>query len=305
MDKERINVFIATLPRSGSTLLGMILGSHTQIYHSGESSYWGKIDARKAQCSCGRTGCNFLVSVQERIEKNREAKSIYNACCIVDKMDEPKKVYHPMSLPSDDFTGEISLQTLNAEINSAVSGLEMLNNTYRNITHKTIIVDNTKNIRIAEYLTGRNWKILLLLRDPRGLAYSNKKAGIRKNVARSVYAKIPVYIDFAKRALTLMNKKNVLLVRYEDICNEPVESITKVCSFLGINFEKQMLRFKKRRMHMIMGNRMRLNGNETIVEDLGWMSGLSDYEKKLICSNSGLTRLFDSLGYKLSCDKGG
>lgn len=30
------NVFIATMPRSGSTLLGMVLEQHPSIYHSGE-----------------------------------------------------------------------------------------------------------------------------------------------------------------------------------------------------------------------------------------------------------------------------
>jgi hypothetical protein len=36
------NVYVATLPRSGSTLLGMMINQHHLCFNMGESFFWGK-----------------------------------------------------------------------------------------------------------------------------------------------------------------------------------------------------------------------------------------------------------------------
>lgn len=52
MAKRSMSI-IATLPRSGYTLLGMMLGNHSSICHIGESSYCGKVSPDDVMCSCG------------------------------------------------------------------------------------------------------------------------------------------------------------------------------------------------------------------------------------------------------------
>lgn len=301
MNKERLNVYITTLPRSGSTLLGMILGSHSRICHIGESSYWGKLHPINVRCSCGKIECNFLLRVHREITGFSEICSIYKACSIIDKIEEPEKVYHALSLPSNSFPECTDAKKLDEELALSVKGLEHLANAFRLISGKKIIVDNTKAIRMAERLVTRNdWKVLLLTRDPRGLANSTKKSGIRKNVPRALQMKIPVHIDFAKRALNLLEEKNVLWVRYEDICKSPAKAISKICLFIGVDFERDMLKFKAKSEHTLMGNRMRFDDDELIVEDLSWISGLTVEERKLISENSEMTYLYSKLGYKLA-----
>ena len=58
--KKNSNVFIASLPRSGSTLLGMILNQHNDCFYTGESFYWKKLNPKNEVCTCGVKGCNFL-----------------------------------------------------------------------------------------------------------------------------------------------------------------------------------------------------------------------------------------------------
>ena len=94
-----MNVYIATLPRSGSTLLGLMLNNHSQIFHIGESSYWGKLDPAEVLCSCGATGCPILKTVGHETAHLPEVKAIYSACSKIDRLEEPDKVYHSLSLP--------------------------------------------------------------------------------------------------------------------------------------------------------------------------------------------------------------
>lgn len=295
-----MNVYIATLPRSGSTLLGMIMGSHSQVYHIGESSYWGKVDVNRAKCSCGQIGCDFLKKIKSRIKDFDKVESIYKVCAIIDNIQEPGKTYHSMSLLDSKLSNKLGVELLLEDVERAVQGLDILSDSYRYITGKKVIIDNTKVITIAEQVAIKdNWKVLIITRDPRGIAYSNKKAGIRKNVPRPLSSKIPVFIDFAKRAEKLNRNKNVLLVRYEDICANPLLKITEICSFLNLDFNVDMLNFRKYRAHIIMGNRMIFGGNELIVEDMEWRSGLSDSEKELIMKNQELVQLFNNFGYEL------
>lgn len=301
MNGKKINVYIATLPRSGSTLLGMMLGNHSSICHIGESSYWGKVSPDDIMCSCGTVGCGFLKAVEQESRRYSEISAIYTACATIDRLQEPEKMYHKLSLPrTQDNVIPINYDQLEEDIRLSCFGLERIAGIFRRLFRKRIIVDNTKNIWIAERLIARSgWKIILLTRDPRGMAYSNKQAGIRKGVPRPVQMKLPVYIDFADRALQLLKKESVSLVRYENLCTNPEEELKKICGFLQTSFESNMLQFKFDKGHTLMGNRMRFDDNAEIHEDLSWQQGLVSEDRTLIYSNTTLVKLFDLLGYNL------
>lgn len=292
-----INVYIATLPRSGSTMLGMMLGNHPDIFHMGESSYWGKLNPKDIKCSCGVVGCNILSAVHESILDSQDVFSIYDVCRIIDKIEEPNKAYHSLSLGGNYSAGNILEDELRAKILSSCEGLDQLADSFRKIISKKNIIDNTKCIDIAEYLSEEKWKIILLTRDPRGLAYSNKKSGIRKNVPRSLKSKIPVYVNFAKKAKNLVIRENVIHVRYEDLCLETSDTLRSISDFIGVNFEKNMLNFKTDKGHALMGNRMRFDDNQEVREDLEWITGLSAEEQQAITSNKELTDLFRYFNY--------
>lgn len=297
------NVYIATLPRSGSTLLGMILGSHPEAFHMGESSYWGKLDPNNILCSCGRRGCSVLLEANSQVTDDDDVKNIYRACSMIDRIEEPNKQYHPLSLPDKNQKQDFSLDDLEKSLLASCLGLEKLSRVFRRITGRRVIIDNTKAIRIAERLAGRSgWRVILLLRDPRGMAFSNKKSGERKGVPRPISSKIPVYRDFAERATRLLDGRfPVLYVRYEEICQNPPASIEKVCDFLGIEYTPSMLNFKKDKGHTLMGNRMRFDDNQLIREDLEWKTGLTQEERSALSEDHELVWLFNGLGYEI-CD---
>ena len=291
------NIYIATLPRSGSTLLGEILNQHRSIIHSGESSYWGKVNPNETMCGCGEMKCPFLLKVQKQLAGN--TFPVYQACSILDKFREPAKEYHRLSLS---FGEEVinNPEKLKNLLDNSVCQLEKIAGAYRTIGRKDIVIDNTKEIVLAGQLVTRSqWKIIVLVRDPRGLAYSNMQAGIRKGVRRDIESKIPVYVEFATRALALLQMPNVFLVKYENLCENREKEIKKVCNFLDVCYEPSMLKFKTVRGHTLMGNRLRFDDCEEIKEDKNWIRGLDEEEKELISKDAAFVSLFYEFGYKL------
>ena len=297
---NNLNVYIATLPRSGSTILGLMLNQHPSVTHMGESSYWGKLEAPPTRCSCGLSSvCPFILDIYNKTFGDPNVKSIYNVCSAVDKLQEPNKIYHSGSLP-DYRTKVFGHKQLKEELKRAVVGLDKLAQIHRNKTNKPIVVDNTKYIELAEeLLKQKNWKVIILLRDPRGIAFSNKESGKRKKVPRPVVNKIPVFINFIDKAKKLSEKQNALVVLYENLCENTKETLERVCDFLSIPYEEDMLKFNQNRGHLFMGNRLLFNENldTKLKQDNAWENGLNKKELGLIEGNKNLINLYKEFNY--------
>jgi len=291
------NVFIATLPRSGSTLLGMMLGSHSQICHIGESAYWSKIDVQSALCCCGKIGCPSLLEIS-RIISNfpKEIKAISMACGIIDSTDEPNKIRHSLSLSSPISDEAKLIPTLQL----SCRGLGIISNAARTVFGRDIVVENSKYISIAETLLDQdeNWKVIILTRDPRGIASSNKESGKRKNVPRPVKDKIDLFLSFAKRSAKMIQRDRTILIRYEDLCRNPIATIGNLCEFLEVPFENRVLEFKRNKGHLLMGNHMMHDSNQSIQEDCHWHDLLNEEERSLFMKDEFI-QAFEQIGYDL------
>ncbi len=295
------NVFIATLPRSGSTLAGMILGAHSQVCHIGESAYWAKLDPRSSKCCCGSIGCESLIGISNIISDFPvEMESINTACGIIDVMEEPNKIRHVLShsaaiVDKDAFKSVMWL---------CCAGIERVAEAARKISGKNIIVENSKYIMIADELLKKDkkWKTIVLTRDPRGVALCSKEAGERKGVPRPVSEKIDLLASFARRAAELIRQENVLHVRYEDLCRNTTVTVECMCEFLEVSFERGMLEFKKNKGHLLMGNHMMYDSNEEIREDLDWRFALSR-EEKLLFEREDILLAYRNIGYNLDWDQ--
>ncbi len=294
------NVFIATLPRSGSTLVGMILGAHSQICHIGESAYWSKMNVQAAKCCCGAIRCQTLLKISSIISAfPNEIEGIHTACGMIDSMEEPDKVRHSLSLSAPIFSQDMLIPALQM----CRIGLEKIADATRTVFGKEIVVENSKYLSIAESLLDQNgnWKVIVVTRDPRGVASCNKEAGERKGVSRPVKDKINLFLSFANRATKMIQRDNVLLVRYEDLCKNTFETLGHMCQFLEVSFEERMLEFKKYKGHLLMGNYMMHDSNQKVQEDLRWRNLLSQEEKRLFMRDD-LIQAYARIGYDLKTD---
>jgi len=291
------NIFIATLPRSGSTLLGMMLGAHSKVCHIGESAYWSKLDTRTVKCCCGMVGCQTLIKVFNIISSfPNEAMSVHDACGAVDLKEEPNKIRHSLSLSAEIINTDMYASTFQL----CLIGLGKIADAFRIVLGKEIIVENSKYISIAEALLDEksNWKIIVLMRDPRGVASCNKETGERKSIPRPVRDKINLFTSFANRAAAIIKQKNTMLVRYEDLCRNTGVTLGSICKFIGIQFEERMLRFKKYKGHLLMGNHMMHDMNEVVQEDIRWRY-LLDTEEKHMFKRRDIAQAYANFGYDL------
>lgn len=294
------NIFIATLPRSGSTLLGLMLGAHSEVCHIGESAYWLKLDVHATKCCCGTIGCQSLIKVSGIISSfPDEIMSVHSACGMIDFEEEPNKIRHSLSL-----SAKITNPNMYASIlQSCCSGLGKIADAFRTMSGKKIIVENSKYISIAEVLLEKtnNWKSILLVRDPRGIASCNKEAGERKGIPRPVKDKIDLFVSFAARAVALIQRNDILLVRYEDLCRNTHATLQSICKFIGIQFESKILEFKKYKGHLLMGNHMMYDTNQVIEEDLRWRYLLSP-EEKILFGRNDIMQNYACFGYDFTKD---
>lgn len=290
------NVFIATLPRSGSTLLGMMLGAHSRICHIGESAYWSKLDINSSRCCCGKIGCEYLIRMSTMLSAHPgKMSAIRDACGMIDLIEEPTKVRHGLS-HSAPVTDQDSLRQ---SIQLCCQGLEIAADAARTVFGKEITIENTKYLPIAEeLLRDTRWKVLIIARDPRGIALSNKEAGSRKGVPRPVKDKIDLFLSFARRASEMARHENSLLIRYEDLCRDTTDTLDIICNFLSVRFEPQMMEFKENKGHFLMGNHMMHDQNQNVLEDLRWHEALSPEEKRLFVRDD-LIRAYARIGYDL------
>lgn len=128
-------------------------------------------------------------------------------------------------------------------------------------------LSNTDKIRIGgkNPIYGRNIellnelypdsKIICLVRDPRAIYLSKTNDEFSRRMKSKLRWKpLVVLFEFAtlvriileytwlfRTCKTHKDDKNVIILRYEDIVTSPRDSIKKLCHFLGVPFEKNML----------------------------------------------------------------
>lgn len=302
MENKLKKVFIMTTPRSGSTLLGQQLGIHPRIFHIGESSYWDLLKKDNIKCSCGKLKCNFLDGLAPEIRTKHLARPLLKVWQFIDNKYWPDKKVAEGSVFEYQKV-KIIPHSLNYWLNRCPQVLDDIVKIYANHTHKDIFVDNTKLHHIGERLVNLpDWKIIILLRDPRGVMCSYKLAGISKKDYRKAESTLPYLADFVYSIKKVLGRDNVKLIRYEDFCMNTKLILKKLCTFINIPYEASMSKsftFNERfRGHVIKGNRLlEAKQIQNIKEDTKWKLELTDKELDALYTNRELVTNYNKFGY--------
>jgi hypothetical protein len=81
-----------------------------------------------------------------------------------------------------------------------------------------------------------------------------------------------------------------LTVRYEELVTQPEQTLRTICTFLGAEYQPEMLRYRRNPWVGILGNRMAQRADETIKLDEKWKRDLAPKRQLL----------FDALGGPLN-----
>lgn len=131
---------------------------------------------------------------------------------------------------------------------------------------------------------------------------SYKDAGRRKGDYRRAESVLPFCLDFLDFLTRHEGNKKLIVVRYEDFCAKPKETLESICKFVGVVFEESMLNpinsSLKARGHILKGNRLlRSTQPLQIREDRSWQQTLTSEELDALYNNEALLNLYVKYGY--------
>ena len=160
------------------------------------------------------------------------------------------------------------------------------------VAQASLVVDASKKwqrLALLQKAENIDLRVLYLVRDGRAVlnSYVRKfgrfSIGFRRWLAPSLTA---------FRLRRRMVPEHWLRVRYEDLATDPEAQLRKICRFLSVAYEPQMLSFRSHSDHGVRGNRMRGRSNETIRLDERWRQELSRRHQLLFAVLGGwLNRL--------------
>lgn len=168
--------------------------------------------------------------------------------------------------------------------------------TVRDISKKQIIIDSSKSTLPMKWFWMQKpdeFKIIHLVRDGRGFIKSNLRKG--KDADKSIHSWINNY-KMTSKVLNTLPASAHIFVKYEDLCANTEKELQRICNFLGIDYEPQMLQFRTRIKHNIDGNRMRLGTDNVIKLDESWRTSLDENVLKLFKEQA--QSICEKLGYQ-------
>lgn len=280
-------LYILSPSFSGSTLLTFMLATHPEIATVGELKASAIGDVESYRCSCGALlkQCDFWRKVKTGMKNNGA------------KFDFSDIGTHFSTGPTS-FRRLIRLGTINGILRQSSSLLlrslpfcrtrldriidqnRILIDLIGSIQCGRLFLDGSKDPeRLNQLLLSEKWKVRVvhLLRDGRGVANSYQNHNrVNMRTAASEW----VRTDRAcARVASWMSPRDVLTVKYEDVCQEPQVTLARIFSFAGLMQSDSTGDSPAARPH-ILGNAMRLNGDRAITLDERWKGDLGQEDLK-------------------------
>ena len=216
---EIMAVILGGAGSSGSTLLRIILNRNSQIFAGSELSLFNKED---------------LFENWEKYKKRWNTERPLNT-----------KGWFPYSGPKllrEDYGW--NEKEVAALIDSSINLKDFVNIYFEKplrATDKRIWVENTpSNIYcFAHFLRlFENGRVIHVARNPLDMAASYVRRG------RDAFFSAGQWVYNNARGLPFLDHPKYMLVKYEELVNEPEEILKKICKFIGVSFESQMLESK-------------------------------------------------------------
>lgn len=240
-------IYIVGSSHSGSTLLDLLLGSHSSIQSVGEAK---KIPELRAQisrgghpvCTCRQelTQCPFWAELLSRDfgDLQRDARAI---APLYARILEKQK--------------------------------------------KSVLLDSSKVLGRA-LLFARSGLFdplfVHLVRDSRAIVFSNKRKKTKnKGRGHGLIETARGWDKLNARISQRLGGHRLTQVRYEDLTESPARVLRSILAESGLKWEEPMLRFRDHVHHNIEGNRMRMGSQSEIKRDGEYLCSLSDWEWRL------------------------
>lgn len=232
-DKRPTIIYIGGVEHCGSTLMGLILDQSPHITCVGELSHLpraGWTEGSESECSCGKriSECTFWCSVRKRWEEETGAsvKQLFNYVQTYDRNIALPKLLMNKIRPSRKFKAYSELNQILFESIKYISGDNFIADTSKRVSRAMVL----------SMMEGVNFRLIHLVRDSRGITYSSakKKREIRRGWLESIIRWNMINLSLASLR-KFIGQENVMRVKYEDLLNNPEETINSLGEFIGMD----------------------------------------------------------------------
>jgi Sulfotransferase family len=283
--------------RSGSTILDVILGSDPSIEGVGElvnvaRSGW----INDEYCACGKRvqSCEYWIAVRSDVERTVGPFDPHAYLRLQREFERARGMWRWWTGPPTEDHFRYGRQTL--AIYSAI----------QRVSARPIIVDSSKSPVRAVALTrvlGPDLRLLHLIRDPRGVAWSflkpytrNDARGIQHDIPSSpawrtslLWAEVNALSEVAARRFAPERRATI---RYEDFLADPARVLDVVGRVLGADLSELGKRVAASEPltsgHRVAGNRLRMHGSIRLRPDTEWRERLAPRDRATVRALAGL-----------------
>jgi hypothetical protein len=231
-------IFIVGASRSGTTMLNRIIGLHGEVMALNELHYFGDI----WQPSGKTLDKASLISMAEELLA-RHYHDLWGGTA--EPVEKAKATEIVNALVPEQHNGYQLFSAVMAFISSENSCPNLCEQTPRNIFYAKDILDQYPNAHVIQ-----------LIRDPRAVLASQKNRWRRKflgGIDVPWYEIIRVWVNYhpvtmshlwnraSNIGLHLENHPRYLRIKFEDIISFPEVTVTKICQFLDLEFQENIL----------------------------------------------------------------
>ena len=243
-------IYITSNSHSGSTLLDMLIGSHSACLTLGEIH---KLTIKtNGVCACGAKNyreCHFWSDVAARLRADGGPP-------LAD-----------LQLHSED---ELEFRAANHALFSVLQAK----------TGCACFVDSSKKLsRLEHLLSDPDFRVLPvhIVRRPEGVVCSNVVKG------RSYRAELRAYHRDLWSRYRFLRRYPHLLVSYESLCSNPERVLCQIMAAVGLTFEAAQLDWTAQEHHNVNGNkRTRTSSQSSIRLDERWRHALTRRQRLVI-----------------------
>ena len=272
-------IFVLSDMRSGSTLVDQLLGAHPGIMSVGEL-HW--LDAYVLQdrsiynpvheliCTCGQGvgDCSFWAQVAVALGRPLESLCLRPSFVEWNRSSSPWSRLRRVPTQWVDrlpalFRHSI-VQRLFQGPRLAQDSIDLFNAVHE-VSGRQFVIDSSKSpfrFRAVYDAQPTRTCALILARDYRAVVYSKMKRGHSLEAAAIGWRKKMTQIEALTGDLPPGRKYRL---KYEDLCDNPAQELTRICAFLGLAFSPVMLARPTDDIHHIGGSPSKFDPSRTAI----------------------------------------
>jgi hypothetical protein len=264
--------------RSGSTLLDQLLGANPSIMSLGEVHHLAAYALQDRSiydpvhplvCSCGYAvpNCTFWSGVEDRLgqplsslrmklrlfdrRRHKYAAKRFTKRTVRNVLDRYPKLLSTIlfrAILSSKQLARDSFDLFDAAFDA--SGVRYLVDSSKSTNRMRTLYDH-KPERLIVIMLARNYK---------GTVHSKMKRGVSMEQAIESWTR---QIVAMKKVVDDIPKKQVIRVKYEDLCANPAEELNRICGMLDVDFSEEMLSRPSDGVHHLGGSPSKFDPNQT------------------------------------------